>query len=416
MSSAIVGVTIGNVFEWYEMYTFIYLAPIISKVFFPPNEGFENVISVFLIFAVGFIARPLGGVFFGRLGDLVGRKKTLVLSVVMMSIPSLLMAIAPTYERLGVYSTWILLIVRLLQSFPAGGEFPGAFCYLYVSAPYKNRRFLSSWGAVGNQIGIILALAEAIILENLLTKEALLSWGWRVAFFSGSLIGFLGFFLRYFLDETPLFRDVESHNRIVREPIFKVIKRHKKGVINGILYCVVDAVIFYLLSTAVPIYFKRAFDISYINNMYLTVGSLVCMTVLLPFFGKLGDLYSNKKLLISSTVGIVISSFFMLYAMNSHNLILTIIFIGLIKILLTCITALIPYLLCSLFPTGVRFTCVALSFNLVDGLIGGTSPLITLDLFKDTGSNGSFVWLVLISAIISLCAYFQIWEEDINRN
>lgn len=413
MSSAIVGVTIGNIFEWYEMYTFIYLAPIISKVFFPPNEGFTNIISVFFIFAIGFIARPLGGIFFGRLGDIVGRKKTLVLSVVMMSIPSLLMAIAPTYERMGVYSIWILIFVRLLQSFPAGGEFPGAFCYLYESAPYKNRRFLSSWGAVGNQIGIILALAEAIILESFLSKEALLSWGWRVAFFSGSIIGFLGFFLRYFLDETPLFRDVEAHNRIVSESIIKVLIRHKRGIIKGVLYCVVDAVVFYLLSTTIPIYFKRVFNLSYINNMYLTVGGLICMTILLPYFGRLGDLYSNKKLLIFSTIGIVICSFFTLHFMNSHNLMLTIISIGLITIFLACITALIPYLLCSLFPTGVRFTCVALSFNLVDGLIGGASPLITLDLFKDTGSNGSFVWIVLVSAIISLFAFFQIWEEDV---
>ena len=183
-AAIIFAVTIGNILEWYEIYLYIFWAPVIGQLFFSADSELANVTKALAIFAIGFLARPIGGVLFGRLGDRVGRKKALVLSITVMTLPTFLMGLLPTYAQIGFYAPLLLVILRLMQSFPAGGELPGAFCFLYESSNYKNRRYMTSWGAVGNQIGIIISMYECYLLEIYLTPEELLNWGWRISLYS----------------------------------------------------------------------------------------------------------------------------------------------------------------------------------------------------------------------------------------
>jgi len=407
----ILAVTIGNLLEWYEIYLYVYWSPIIAQLFFKADSQFDNLTNTFLIFAVGFLSRPFGGIFFGRLGDLIGRKKSLVLSIGVMTIPTFVTGFLPTYAQIGFFAPVILGLMRILQSFPAGGEIPGAFCYLYESSRHEKRRYLCSWGAVGYQLGILLSTIECFCLEKFLSHEALITWGWRVSFLIGGLIGLFGLLLRYQLHETPLYQEMTTHEKIVKEPIWQVLSSHKKGIFKGILFCALNSSSFYLLSVNFPVYFQKLIGTNYSNSLIITIIFLLLITIPLPFFGMLADKYSNKNMLIFSTIGIILLLYPLSLAINSTSLFFIITVIFLFSIFFTCLSALIPYIMPNLFPIRVRFTCVAVSFNIVDAVIGGFAPVIALYLYHYTGDHSSIIWFLLFTSFLSLIGYLLIKEK-----
>ncbi|MES2273103.1 MAG: MFS transporter, partial [Chlamydiota bacterium] len=210
----VLAVTFGNILEWFEIYLYIYWAPVLAEIFFSLGSSVSNLFSVFVIFGAGFLARPLGAILFGRYGDQMGRKKSFTLSIIFMTIPTALIGILPTYEQIGIYAPILLCIMRLAQSIPAAGEAPGAFCYLYENADEENKKFMTSWGAFGNQIGAILAVIECFLMEQFMSHQFLVSWGWRISFLTGGLIGLLGIYLRHKLHETILFSKLQVNHKV----------------------------------------------------------------------------------------------------------------------------------------------------------------------------------------------------------
>ncbi len=398
-------VTLGNLLEWYEIYLYVYWSPIIAKLFFRAESDLVNLTNTFLVFAIGFLARPIGGIFFGRLGDRIGRRKSLLLSLVIMTIPTFATGFLPTYEKIGILAPIALAFLRILQAFPAGGELPGAICYLYESARLDRRRYLSSWAAVGFQMGILISTIECFLLEKTLSHDALVSWGWRFSFILGGIVGLAGLFLRYRLHETPLFREMISHEKIVKEPLWEVLTKHRKGILMGILFCALNSSSFYLLTVSIPTQFGHLLGANYTDNLLITSFLLVLITVFLPFFGKLADKYNNKKMAVY-TVGGSIALLYPLYvSINTPSISLLCITMLLFALLFTCISAILPFFLSELFPTHVRFTCVGLSFNIVDTIFGGFTPAIVLYLTRVTGNPASFCWLLLFCGLLSLIAF-----------
>ncbi len=410
--SIILAVTIGSILEWYEIYLYVFWSPILSKLLFNHPSEMVNLIGTFLLFAVGFLARPFGGIIFGRIGDLFGRKKSLILSIVVLAIPSFVMGMLPTYEKIGLAAPLIFGITRLLQALPAGGELPGAFCYLYESTHMHHRRYMTSWGAVGNQVGIIISMFECYLLEQFLTPEQLISWGWRLSFMLGGVIALFGFFLRYRLYETPLYRDMERHHHVVRQPILKVVNHYKKNILMGIFFCLSNSVGFYLISVLFPVYFSTILNIRYDKNILISLCILILTTIPLPFIGMLGDRFSNKKILIGSSL-VMIALLYPLYlSIASDKSVLSLITAIIFILAFTCLTALIPYRFAALFPTPVRYTCVGVSYNLVDGILGGFSPALALYFLSRAQNETICYWMVFVSALISLFAFFKIKEEN----
>jgi len=404
-------VTIGNLLEWYEIYLYVYWAPILAELFFDSESELINLTNTFLIFAIGFLARPIGGIFFGRLGDRIGRRKSMILSVLIMTIPTFVTGLLPTHAQVGIFAPLILVVMRILQAFPAGGELPGAICYLYESSGLDKRRYLSSWASVGYQMGILISTIECYLLEKFLTPEDLISWGWRVSFLLGGIIGLCGLCLRYRLHETTLYQEMMTHETIVAEPILKVLNKYKKGILIGILFCVLNSSEFYLLTVNIPNYLGQLLGTSYKDNFVITSLLVLWITIPLPFFGMLADKYSNKKMAIGSVIGTILLLYPLYYAITSSSWLILIITIILIAFFFTCISALLPYLLANLFPTRVRFTCVGLSFNTVDAIVGGFTPVIVLYLTHYTGNSAAFCWLLLFCAFISCGSYLLIKKE-----
>jgi MHS family proline/betaine transporter-like MFS transporter len=404
----ILAVTFGNILEWFEIYSYAYLAPIIAKAFFNFESELSNLFSAFIIFGSGFITRPFGAVLFGRIGDLLGRKKAFILSIVVMTVPTFLMGCLPTYNQIGLCAPLLLGLLRLAQSVPAAGEAPGTFCFLYENAHPGNRKFMTSWGAVGNQIGAILGVIETFLMDQFMSDEFLMSWGWRISFWSGGLIGLLGFYLRRKLHETPFFIRLKQHHRIDTETVSMVIKNYRHQIVMGTAFGVLNAATFYLIATYVPIYFSQSTGLNHNSNLLLHLSILTIMTVLLPLFGKTESRFSCRSIFLACTISIIILLLPLYISINNGSFFWASIVGGLGIIPVICMTAFLPYLLAHLFPVPVRFTGVGLSFNLADGIVGGFTPAIALFLLQYTNNQAAFCWFILACAIISLISYFKI--------
>lgn len=396
---------LGNTLEWYELALYAYWAPILSDIFFDPSSPSSNLLKVFLFLAIGYLIRPLGGLFFGRLGDRIGRRKALIWSILSISIPTLGIAFLPPFSSVGIFAPILLCTMRLLQSFPAGGELPGSFCYLYESAPPNTRKYLTSWGFVGNQVGFTLALVECLIFEKFFPREDLVIWGWRLSFLLGSLIGIYGFYLRRMLTETPFWENLEKTHKVVRYPILDVLLEYKWKIAIGIGYSAITSSSFAALSTFFPIYFENILGISYSNNLIILIATLILITIPLPFFGKLADKYNYKKILIYC-ISIVLLLITILWSSPEKSQYSIIVYICL-AIALSCLYAILPFILTDLFPTPLRFTGIALTYNLADS-IGSITPVAALYLLQHSGNQQVYFWILIACSTVSLMSYLSI--------
>ena len=398
-------VTFGNILQWFEVYLFAYLSPIIARNFFNFRSDSANLMFSFLIFGVGFITRPVGGVIFGRIGDVFGRKKAFFWSIILLTLPTFLMGLLPTYKTWGVWAPICLCLLRVAQSIPSGGEIPGVICYLFENSEQNNKRYITSWSCVGNQIGAMVGLLEVLIMKNFLSSESVYSWGWRVSFLSGGLIGLFGIYLRHTLYETPIFQHLKQTHQIEEVKIRKIISKYKKKIWIGTAFGAIDASTFYLIATYIPNFFGSLLNLSNNQNILVSLIILAITTIFLPFFGRLGDRLSNKWMCIGSALLAITLLYPLSIAINNKDIVWLSIVGGLYLIPVICITALIAYLLGNLFPPQVRFTGVGVAVNLADGIIGGFTPAIALLLLHLTGSQTSFCWYILICALISLISY-----------
>jgi len=406
----ILTVTFGNLLEWFDVYSYAYLVPIIARVFFNFDSGLLSVMSSFVIFSSGLLTRPFGAILFGRIGDLKGRRNAFLLSIIAMTIPTFLMGCLPTYAVIGIASPIFLIILRVLQSIPVSGEAPGTFCFLYEYANKENRHFMMSFGAFGNQIGAILGIAQTILFDQLMSEKFLMNWGWRILFWTGGALGLIGIYLRKWLAETPIFNNLKAAHHLDPETTFVAIKNHSRGIFLGIAFTAVNATTFYLLATYVPSFFSASIGLTKNQNMVVTLIMLVLTTLMLPLFGYLNEYFSSRKMLMWSAGFISFLVFPLYYFINSNHLI----GVGIVGLLLTvpiaCTTALLVYQITHLFPSPVRYTGVGLAFNLADGIIGGFSPVIALGIVVYTRDQGAFCWFILASAIISYISYFKVKE------
>ena len=408
-------VTFSNLLEWFDIYSYAYMSTLLAEIFYNPSSPRSNLINVFLIFGLAFLMRPFGAILFGRIGDRIGRKKSFFWSVFVIMFPTFAMGCLPTYSQIGNYAPWFLAALRLIQAIPAAGEVPGTICYLYEysnqHAPQKNRRFMTSWSGVGNQIGAIVAIIETMIMDGLTSHEFMMAWGWRISFWSAGIIGLLSIYLRKTLHETPTFKKLENQHRLDEETFIQVIRNHSKQIILATAFGAICASTFYFIAAYIPAYLGPALGLSLSQNIVIMLVFLTASTILLPFIGRLGDKTHNMKLLILS-IALIIILLYPLYFFVRDNNVIGVLAIGIAYIFpITCITGLLGYVYARLFPAKIRFTGIGLSFNLADGIIGGFTPAISLALLKWTGNQSAFCWYILGTGIVSLIAVMCIGKK-----
>ena len=399
---------IGNVLEWYDFAVFGYYAPIIGTLFFPSDSKYAALIKAYGVFAAGYMMRPIGGAIFGHMGDRVGRKKALQVSVLMMAIPTACLGLVPTYDRIGLAAPVILIVLRLIQGISVGGEFIGSMSFTTEIAPPNRRGFYGSLTTLSAVGGVMLGSAVATVMQNLLGEESMLSWGWRLPFLAGIVIGGFGLWMRKGMVEPPAFKKLKATENVHKSPVIQVIRDMPGRIGHAAALVVLFGGGFYMLFVWWPTYLTHMVQPAVPHALMINTIATLFVMALIPLSGYLSDRVGRKKMLVASSLGIAVAAY-PLFVLTDHGVFESALAAQLIFALLFCnIQGSIPATLAEMFPTAMRFSGIALGYNLTLALIGGTAPMVCTWLVATTGDIASPAYYLIVMALIGSVAALKI--------
>ena len=401
---AIIGGSIGNLVEWYDWYAYSAFAMYFSSVFFPSQNKTAQLLNTAGIFAVGFLMRPLGGWLFGRVADKSGRKKSMILSVLLMSFGSLLIAVTPSYSVIGVFAPLFLLIARLLQGLSVGGEYGVSATYLSEMATKKSRGFYSSFQYVTLVGGQLVALGIQLILQACLTEEQLQNWGWRIPFIIGAILSVTAFYLRKNLHETAAF---ESHKneKQTRKGSIKELLHYPKALFTVVGLTLGGTLAFYTYTNYMQKFLVNTVHLTKETSTRISFVALLIFVCLQPAFGALSDKIGRKPLLISFGVLGTLCTVPLFVSLTETTTSIYAFFLMMLGLIIvsgyTSINAIVK---AELFPATIRALGVGLPYALTVAIFGGTAEYIGL-WFKQIGYESYFYWYVTACIFLSLLVY-----------
>lgn len=401
---------VGNLLEWYDFGLFGYFAPVISRQFFPAEDRLAGLLGAFGVFAVGFLVRPLGGVLFGYVGDRLGRKRALELSVGLMAIPTTLLGLLPTYSRIGLAAPVLLTVIRVFQGLSVGGEYIGSMSFLVEHADPTRRALQGSWSSFSVVAGSLLGSAVAALLTGFLMPEQVSEWGWRLPFLAGLAIGALGVWLRRGVEESPSFQAAQKAGALAGNPVAETLHRDR-GAIAAILgMALLCSVPFYLGFVWLPTWFAHVNEPHLAEALALVANSigLVAMMVLTPVAAIISDRVGRKPMILLASVSLAILSYPMFLWMREGTFIRAA--LGSL-ILATCVSSFAGCMaaaMAELFPTRTRYSGVAIGYNVGMAVFGGTAPLVATALIHWTGNVASpGIYLAGCAAVAGISCLFM---------
>jgi MFS family permease len=408
MKAAISG-WMGTALEFYDFLIFGYLATILAPLFFPSSNPTTGFIELFAVFGVGFVMRPLGALLFGWVGDrYFGRRNTLMVTIFLMGGVSLGMGLLPTYAEVGILSTILLVIFRLIQGLALGGEFGGSISLTAELAPAKNRGLYVGIAQMAQ--GGFIPSALVAIFTRVMTHAALVSYGWRILFIIGVIIAVVGFVVRIKLSRSPYMKEVREKRRMTRVPIATAWAKYPLKMLLGIFIVAAGTVITYTFSTYGITYLKLYGHLSLASaSLILTIATGLFM-VLTPLWSYMSDTYGRKPFILTTFIGLLIVVYPVYYLLGKGIFIIALIAYLIIYVIYSFANGPYGALLSEIFPTEVRYTGVSFSYNLAVGIFGGFSPLIVTVLIAVTkNSLAPIIWLVpfLLIGIIFMIFVFK---------
>lgn len=377
--------TLGNVLEWYDFVLFGFLSIIIAKQFFPGGSEYVALMLTTATFGAGFVVRPLGGVLLGMYADRKGRKAGLALVIAMMTLAAAMIAFTPGFKQIGLIAPVIVLCARLLQGISAGGEFGTATAMLIEYAPKERRNFYGSWQMFAQALGALLAVAMGSALTHLFTPRALESWAWRVPFLFGLLIGPVGFYIRRRLPETEAFEKLDKR---VKVPFGRVMLQYPRELFVATALSAALNVMSYVLITYLPIYAVQNLHMPMTLPFSALLASVLLRVVTIPLFGYLADQIGGNRMIFGVLILFLVVLYPAYYWIVKAPSIVSIMTVELVfALLIGASNSPIPTALATLFPTEVRSTGLAISYNIGAAIFGGFSPFVLTWLLHVSGNN-----------------------------
>lgn len=398
----LVATAIGNYITWFEFASYGFLAVIISRIFFPMDSPGLALLMTFGAFGVSFLMAPLGALFFGRLGDTVGRKRILVAVILLMSGSTFAIGLLPTYETLGVASPIILVLFRMLQGFASGGEPGGAATVLAESAePTRRARTVSVWHCSSFLAN---ASASALVfgLTSLISEEALEAWGWRIPFLLAGALGVIAYIIRRQLDETPTFLALEAANEKSRSPIKDVLSQNLKEVLQTTGCMAFQGAAFYFIFVYIETYLRVQLGLTY---MLASVSNIVCLcsaSVSIFLFAYLSDLYGRRVIMLIGAVFSTAIIYPVFLAFSTKDYYLIVFGHAALGVCLAIFMSASGAALMEIFPAKVRYAGFSIAYGLAIAIFGGSSAFIATWLISLTGSPLSPSILVIGTGIIAI--------------
>ncbi|WP_336663672.1 MFS transporter [Kurthia gibsonii] len=405
---------VGSSIEWFDYFLYATVAGLVfNQVFFVSEDPTVGLLLSYASLALAFFIRPFGGIIFSHIGDKIGRKKTLIMTLSLMGGATFLMGVLPTYQAIGVAAPILLVSLRLIQGLGIGGEWGGALLLAYEYAPPEKRGLYGSIPQMGVTIGMFLGTGALTFITSVISIDAFVSWGWRVPFILSAFLVLFGFWIRKGIDETPDFKNLKESGEVVKLPLFETLKTHWREVLIAIGAKVVETAPFYIFGTFVISYATTQLDFTYVEALIAVMVATVVTTVLIPIMGSLSDKIGRKKMYIYGVLAMFIYAFpyFLLLHQGTFITLLISTVIGL-GVIWAPITAVLGTMFSEIFDAKVRYTGITLGYQIGAALAGGTAPLVATALLLEFNNSWIPIALyIMLTAIISLISVWAIRDS-----
>lgn len=402
LRKVIVAAAIGNFVEWFDFAIYGFLATTIAQQFFPSGDASAALLKTFAVFAVAFAFRPLGGILFGMLGDRIGRKRTLAMTILLMAGATTLIGVLPTYAAIGVLAPILLTLIRCAQGFSAGGEYAGACAYLMEHAPHDKRAWYGSFLPVSTFSAFAAAAVVAYALEASLSAQTMADWGWRLPFLIAAPLGLVGLYMRSKLDETPAFKAVAQEHAVAHSPLKETLRNHGAAICCLGAFVSLTALSFYMFTTYFATYLQVAGGLSRATALLVSLIALIFAAAICPLAGLYSDRVGRRITVFTACVLLMVAvypSFLMASSGGFAASVIGVMLLATGAVLCGMVTA---ALLSETFPTRTRYTASAITYNMAYTLFGGTAPLVATWLITTTGSSLSPAFYLIAVALLAL--------------
>ena len=394
---------VGVFVHWFDWAAYAYLAGTVATVFFPAEDSTTGLLAVFGVFAVSFGIRPIGALVFGPLGDRIGRKRTLSLVIFMMSGATMTIGLLPGYGSIGIAAPVLLVALRLVQGFAAGGEFGSAASFLAESAPRHRRGFGVSWLEVGSLLGFLAGSFVFLLLSTGLDDHQLTSWGWRIPFLVSGPLGVIGFIIRNKIEDTPEYRALEANDTVSRSPARELLGSHKRQLLQAAGLMAAMHVPFYAVLTYLVTYETDHLGHTADSAALLSTAISLLGLVLVPLFGRLSDRVGRKPVFIGATAALLVVSTPAFLLMRTG---LTGTWVAglLLGVILAAILGTYAVWSAEIFPTRTRQSGLSIAYNVTAALFAGTVPYLMTVLISSTGSTlvpGPYLMLFAAGGLVA---------------
>ncbi|MFJ7134431.1 MFS transporter [Streptomyces fungicidicus] len=412
---AVKAASLGNAMEWFDFGIYAYLAGTIGRVFFPSGSETAQLLSSFATFAVAFLVRPLGGMVFGPMGDKVGRKKVLALTMILMAIGTAAIGLLPTYAAVGFWSPLLLILFRLLQGFSTGGEYGGASTFIAEYAPDKRRGYFGSFLELGTLAGYTGAAGLVTALTAWLGTGTMDAWGWRIPFLVAGPLGIVGLYLRLKLDDTPAYLKLGEGNVHVNEAansvettargdLLRIFRQHWRPLLLCIALVGAYNVTDYMLLSYMPTYLSDELHYTETHGLLILVATMALLMLIINQVGRLNDRYGRKPLLMTGMLGFFLLSAPAFLLVRQGSLLGVSAGMLMLGLSLVCLLGTMSAALPAMFPTSVRYGSLSVGYNLSASLFGGTTPLVITALIGATGSDMMPAYYAMAAALVGVVA------------
>ncbi len=398
----------GNALEFYDFTVYGFFASTIAENFLPKQDKLTGISIAFLIFFIGYLARPLGALLFGQMGDRLGRKSALLVSIWLMALSTFAIGILPTYEKVGVLAPLLLLALRILQGLSCGGELTGSIIFTVEHAPKAQRGFYGSIATTGFSLGLLLGSFAGWIIHHSFSELQVTQWAWRLPFLLSVLGGFLGWLVRRATMETELFLEIHR----LPNTFFDLRRDYAKQMRPAMLIMgikIFSSVLSYLFYVFMITYMREKLHYTQQQALIINIFSLTLFILLIPWIGKLSDKIGRRPIMIVAVIGIMIWAWPYFWLLQQHSIAAGLLAQGVIS-LFAAAYAIFMVTIVEIVPTQMRFTVVSVAYAVEASLVSGVTPLVATLLIKITQSYVSLIAYLLVAALISLFAVYQVRE------
>ncbi|CAE6965938.1 MFS transporter [Ectopseudomonas khazarica] len=403
---------IGNFVEWFDFAVYGFLAVTIAALFFPQGNPTLALLQTFAVFAVSFALRPLGGIFFGSLGDRIGRKRVLSITVLMMAGATTLIGLLPTYASIGLFAPLLLALARCLQGFSAGGEYAGACAFVMEHAPTERKARYGSFVPVSTFLAFASAAGLVFGLDQFISNEQMQAWGWRLPFLIAAPLGLVGLYMRLRLDESPAFQALAAEQAPEHSPLRETLRSHGATIVCLGAFISATALSFYMFTTYLSTYMQVVGGASRPTALLANLMALVFAGLLCPFVGRYSDRVGRRRTILSACLALIVAVYPAFSLATSGQLLPSALGAMLLAVGAVICGVVTAVLLSEQFPTRVRYTASAFTYNIAYTLFGGTAPLVATWLIEQTGDRMAPAYYLIVIALIAMAGGMALPESS----